>query len=448
MLNKKILAAAIATAFTINANAAIDLASATTQTKSYASETLGTVTAGKATVTNLTNLLDVTSPVGFTIATGQSKYVRVNLGNAAFGAAPTLAVAASGGGAAPTATIAQGGTADDVFVIFEVAAGPLAADSVGIADVLTLAAASYKVSSTLVSSVTYTLYETAGDAVNETGALFTDTSSMTSVASANTGDFSTSETLTATVASQFKKVLDDAGTATVFENSVGAIDADGLLATGTFYKADGNPVAIADISAVTQVVTFAGDFSVGAWTLAGAADCSGADVAALTLDTAKAVATSAAYATTTAAWLCVDNTAAKSALAKGSYSATLVTDKATNSIGTIIYDTTAISVPYLTTFSGYNQKVYLINSGGQAANYITTFVSEDGVTATGGTGATGTIPAGEMVTIKATDLTTIVGGTRTSATIEIEAEAGNIKATSQTVNLATKTTDTVVLAVK
>jgi hypothetical protein len=50
-----------------------------------------------------------------------------------------------------------------------------------------------------------------------------------------------------------------------------------------------------------------------------------------------------------------------------------------------------------------------------------------------------------MVSIKATDLVTLTGKTRTSAIIEIEAQDTAITATSQTVNLTNGGTDTVSL---
>jgi len=115
-------------------------------------------------------------------------------------------------------------------------------------------------------------------------------------------------------------------------------------------------------------------------------------------------------------------------------------------IGSITYNTKSVEIPYVTTYSDYNQRIYLTNNGGQDANYVTTFISEDGVTATGGDKAIGVIPAGEMITIKAKELVTIVGGTRTNATIEIEGQ--NIDAVSQTVNKSDGSTDTLVIEVR
>ncbi len=50
-----------------------------------------------------------------------------------------------------------------------------------------------------------------------------------------------------------------------------------------------------------------------------------------------------------------------------------------------------------------------------------------------------------MHTIKATDLVTFTGGTRGTATIEIEAQTGSLKVVTQIVDLGTGMTDTILL---
>ena len=89
MLNKKIVAAAVAAAFTQGAVAAVDIDGTGTQKITYASEL---VTAGSdtLTVTNLAGLLDVTAEVGFTIGDGTSKYVRIDFSDATFKSVASL----------------------------------------------------------------------------------------------------------------------------------------------------------------------------------------------------------------------------------------------------------------------------------------------------------------------------------------------------------------------
>jgi hypothetical protein len=81
----------------------------------------------------------------------------------------------------------------------------------------------------------------------------------------------------------------------------------------------------------------------------------------------------------------------------------------------------------------------------QSGLWTSTFSTENGVTATDGTAATGTAAAGEITVLKATDMVTFDGGTRGSATIEIEADSNNLDVVMQTVNLEDATTDTVIL---
>ena len=114
-------------------------------------------------------------------------------------------------------------------------------------------------------------------------------------------------------------------------------------------------------------------------------------------------------------------------------------------LGSVIYDTTSVEVPYVTTYEGYNQRIFIDNRGATDAYYSTTYTTENGVTAADGASATGTLAAGEMHTIKATDLVTFTGGTRGTATIEIEAQTGSLKVVTQIVDLGTGMTDTILL---
>ena len=135
--------------------------------------------------------------------------------------------------------------------------------------------------------------------------------------------------------------------------------------------------------------------------------------------------------------------AADDVIAKGAYSAAMsVNTDITGAIGSIKYDTTTIEVPYITTYDGYNQRIFIDNRGSTAAYYSTTFTTESGVTAAAGASGTGTLPANTMSVVKVADLVTLTGGTRGSATMEIEAQSSSIFVTSQIVDLGTGVTDT------
>jgi hypothetical protein len=438
MLNKKILAAAIAAGLTTSAFA-IDVNDTTTQVLTYASEAVTADVDGRFTATNLGGALDIDSVLGFTIAVGTNKYIRYQLTDAVFDAtivAGDITITETlGATAVPSVAVSQGGAIGDDFVILEISTGTadLAAD-----DTVNLATATFDVNATGQSSVSYALYETAADAVNQTTSLSSGSGVFTTVASGNTGDFVTATEQTATVASVF--TLYTGGVT----DEIGLIDGDQLLSAAGYLVPGGGAAGVADVATLSQEVTIAGDFSFGdTWFLHTSATCAGGATTALTVNEAENSATSAADITlTTDYWLCNTNSVAEDTILKGSYVATLVDDGTVNTLGTIIYDTTAISINYLTTFAAYNQRIYIINTGTNDASYTTSFLSEAGVTATAGTAATGVVPAGEMVAIKASDLVTLTGKTRTSATIEIEADDSNIVATSQTVNLGDGSTDT------
>lgn len=443
MLNKKLLAAAITAAISMNVNAAQDLNDPATVAQVVASEF---VTAGAVVVvTNGSGTdsdYDIQSEVGFSIADGTSKYVRIELTNAVFQTAVTAVEFTSSNLNAGFA-ISQGGALDDNFVVVEVSA---VGGDIQQSDTITMAAADFEISQTATATAQYSLHDSAVDAVNGANALDTASGEVVKVASITSGDFVVAGDSIATVASgftDFDPANSDAISATV--GQVGSLDTSEYL-SGAGFKPDGTAVVAADLITAGQNVTVSGDFSFGTWKLGALANCGGdaADVA-LTANADEDGADPEAIANVNLVkYLCVTVNGTE-VVNKGSYTISLDTDELTNTIGTLSYDTTSIEVPYLTTFSSYNQRVYMTNSSSSDASYSITFISEDGVTATAGTGATGTIPAGEMISIKATDIVTLTGKTRTAATIEVEAEDSAITAATQSVNLSNGGTDTTVL---
>jgi hypothetical protein len=190
-----------------------------------------------------------------------------------------------------------------------------------------------------------------------------------------------------------------------------------------------------------QDIVITGDVSVGTFTSQTGADCTGGTIAC-TKAADNASCTIAATAARADMYFCV-TLAADDVIAKGAYSAALATDTGvTNALGSIKYDTTTVEVPYITTYEGYNQRIFIDNRGATSAYYSTTFTSEAGVTATAGASGSGTLPANTMSVVKVADLVTLTGGTRGSATMEIEAQSGSIFVTSQIVDLGTGVTDT------
>jgi len=445
MLNKKLLVATIAAVFATSATAAIDTNTTTAAdvgTVKFANEAIPTLTDGAFELTNLNNALDIEAQIGFSIPANATRYARIDLANGEFSATPAIT------GAGFTSSIAQGGNGSS-SVIFLITAGGLdVAETV----VATVAAATFDVMPAGALSVTYGLYETAGAAVAKSTPLASSSATMVTYANANTGKLTGAEKATATVASQFTAFstvaadgADTTDTATVA--SVLRLTPNASVVDGDFIGPTGADYTDAMLfGAASQDVTFTGKFGFGDWSL-DAPSC-GNGQNAVVINDAKTSATADVVVNTDELLLCV-TVDGEEAIEKGSYS--VMIEKPLTSVsdaGSIVFDTTSVTIPYLTTFADYNQRVYIRNDSSVAASYTTSFVSEAGVTAVAGSAATGSVPANSLIAIKASDLVTLTGKTRTSAVIEIEATAVNVTATTQTVNLSDKSTDTVKLDVQ
>lgn len=453
MLNKKILAAAVAAALTTqSAFAAVNLNTDTGDIL-VAAESVGAANLdadGLVVLTDAGTVLDVENLVGFSIAKTTSKYVRYDLTNGEFATVTSIDDTVN----TAVTTVSAGGVGES-FAVFELAADAASVTSAG---TITLDA-TYAMTNNSTLSIKYRLFETAQDAVNAaSNGLATSNGVIAEIASVVTGTFSTKATAEAKVSSQFEDFDGAGGT----QANLNVIQATGLVditpqsvTTDSTTDFDGASLGVA-----AATVTFSGDFTFGEFTYGTGTwgfDEDGVFTATNATLNANGSVT-VPYAASIFEVELTDVDGEEDVAVKGSYTAALagviatgVTTPSTaigtftEASGTITYDTTSIPVPYLTTFEGYNQRIYLTNSSGQDASYSTTFRSEDGVTAIDGPKASGVVPAGEMIAIKATDMVTLSGKTRTSATIEIEAQNSAVTATTQTVNLGDFSTDTVTL---
>jgi hypothetical protein len=305
---------------------------------------------------------------------------------------------------------------------------------------------------------TYKLYEAVDslDALNGTGTEEVSSQALASISFATgqdvSGSFSATN-LTALVAEQFRKFDDgaDADTAADSITAIGSVEY--AVQVDVLAADDSSAVAIADVYTVSSDATLTGDFSFGTWTLNPEDDCSGVPTA-LTVDEDELGATTDAAADFTEQYLCIDASAIVSPdvipKVTTAYSVSLDdNDGVSGSLGTISYDTTSILVPFITTFADNNHKFYIVNSGGTPASFSTTFATEDGTDYAVLDGSRGEVPAGGMVQLKAESMVEFTGETtRGSATIEIEAEASSIQATSQLTNRVNKGSDLTILTVQ
>lgn len=397
-----------------------------------------------------------------------SKWVRLDLTNAIFTAAPALTVAGTN-----TATIIQGGlttgkAAGRSSVVFKVTV-----DTTGTAiaqtDTMAITLASLGVSPSSAVGATIKVYS------SEESALAGNSSTAQSVALADvvtavdgfTSTFA-ANTKTADVEFGFKKIKDVAfGTKTELgslkvETVTGVADADGTGAGAAGVLGLGDAVAIA---ATKSKVTLSGDFSNADYSIS--TDACATDLAvitsgstdnttdkkklAYTFDLGTAVA--AANLTKTIS-LCVSKADNANVLNATAFTAAAAYDKlvdftpaaAAGEVGTIVRNGTTIQVPFVSTFADYKQRLVLVNRGSADVAYNISFTPEAGTTATANAAATGTLAAGKTTVLNSTDVVALTGATtRTAATITVVSSPSKIDAATTMVNVSDKSTDTVKL---
>lgn len=475
MVSKKILAVAIAAAFSSQAFAVVNLDDANNSNSiKYAKEALVTtgsidgndgakyylvandaqVTIGAAALTT-PGVQDASFKLGTGMAVGQKRYVRIGLTNAVFSGTSAAVLGSAGGTNKATAVVVQGGANKDTYVIFEVTAVLAVAQ----ADVFQFSPVNLGIHSA--SGVTYnaSVYETLTSAVNQTAGTALNNKTISNAISVANGlkVTATAGNTVASVDDAFKKFVTTVDYANIGSVVVG-------VETGPLNTASA-AVGLADmISTASSKAKIKGDFSAGEWDLlngnaASKAAClAGTDLAFNTAKT-EVTPTVSVAALNAASTLCVgigsdkvvniaDYTADINyeAVANAAFPAAATTV----TFGSIKHNGTTVQVPYMTTFADYNQRVVLVNRGGSDAAYTFTFTpdSATGAVATAGTAATGTLKAGKTTVLKASDVVTLTGATRTAATVSIVAVNTNIDAATTSVNLADKSTDTVNLTVK
>lgn len=441
MTKKSLLKLAVASAvLSVSSANAANLSDSVSDAISYASELVAANT-----VIDDDNL-DSNVQAGFGVAANTSRYIRFDLTNAKWANAVVASDANVSGVANETIAVATGGTTSDSYVIFQLSAG---ASSVASSDVITFALGSGTVDGVKVTdsgssvSLAYSMYETAGDAVNgtSTGRLANKSETIASFAKGLSVSVTSSEN-TAIVSQAFKKF-----TSSDVEVELGKLSY-GVSATAK--KTDGSAVALADLVTAASKLVITGDFTAvdtaatgDGFYLANAATC-GTSVADGTLNSAKTsaeitVGTTAVtddaicYAVTGSTAIpvqtvkvTVDVTAAAS---------TTTADVAEQTLGTIVRDGTTLVAPLVQIPDGWISRLVLANRGTTDAPYTVTATSETGVTLTAaGSLASGTIAAGKTVVITLDSTTLTGGGARGTLAAVIAAPSSSIDGLYQIVN--------------
>lgn len=405
-LKKVALAAAVACVAAGNAFAAVDL-DAGTGAVTYAKEltVAGTV---------FTTALDTTVKLGFGVSNGQTRYIRYDLTNATWGTAVTAAHLTT---ATSSDVLAAGGGANDTYVIFQITA---TADIPSTQAVTLVNGTGVKVTAATSSVlITYSLYETAADAVNGTGSgrLAVAANKTLAGVAKSTVVTLTTDSAVASVNEAYKKFTSDtalAGSgqlkAIIGEVTIALKDQDAGTVGTQLAKdpATGNDVTFAQITGAGSKVIVSTDKSFAAGTslsdinLATANDCT---TGAISDTNADRTATTSPItignggftgyvcytANGTAAIeaqnfkLAVDFTAGT-----GLTNTAVADDESAADLGSFTRDGTILKAAFADAgISGFGNSIHLANTSGTAASFTTSCLTEAGRVA----GANGTVPA-------------------------------------------------------
>lgn len=116
-------------------------------------------------------------------------------------------------------------------------------------------------------------------------------------------------------------------------------------------------------------------------------------------------------------------------------------------LGSIVRNGTQLITPYITTTSGYLSRVMLSNYGSRDISYTVRLVTDEGKTATAGVAATGTVKAGTLKQINASELVAFSDENkqRGAAIFTFVGASSDIQGIYQTVNLNTFDAQSVVM---
>lgn len=458
MHHKKILALAVGSAFAGSAMAAvtaINLDSSAAQGANLASE----VTLPQ----NVPQDYAVNGQVGWGFSAGTAVYVRYDLGNSAtFAANPTSLAANEPTGAATTGattTLSTGGSGSS-FVIYQVTANSSGSNTTANL-ALVLPGNSVKATTAGSVSLTQTVYDTAANAVagSTTGRLVT-------AKTATLVNFLPSYTFTVTAGTA--QTADASATAGIYKGFTGGLSV-GTVALGTLNNANAGTTPLSNSGGASTantvvgsgtLIRVVGDFTASAnanGTFTGAAlskvflsnqGCSGTaaiNANSLTSTTATFALNSAVISTavTTAGnnTLCITaegNTAIPAATYTAQYipvAATgyTVSSSTATTIGSITRNGGQLTTPWFSTASGYISRFVLTNTGSTAAAYTVAVVTESGNTATTvPAGLSGSIPAGGMVVVNASDIvSSFSGSSRGALTFTFQTGRANVNGVYQ-----------------
>lgn len=461
MLNLKVKTTLFILAFSLNVFASIDISDLNSTPFTIATESFDEddFTDGLLLVVStdvnffFSDDFNISTEVGFSVGVGESRFVRFDLIGAKFGFLnPVLDLGSGSSGF--NGTISDGGV-DETFIIFEItdSSSPIQRD-----DVLNLSVL-YNVKSDQDVVASYRLYETSAGAVNEIPELLLASESATlfQFSSGFQSDFSQSNNVVATVSSNFTE-FDSSSTKTNSSTigQLGSFNVNDLVVPGVVNTRSW-PIDIdlfIDTSLNAAQVTIEGHFSVGTFSVS-ESECGITPVvnpAAVFANSDNTELTVTPVDITKELFFCLDVTDVtdnEQQILPSEYTiliSPLVEGIDINdNIGEVSYNTTAIEVPYITTFSDYRQRILIVNKSDTDAVYSVDFIAERGIRYTEGQAANGIAVANQVTLILTDDLVELTNGNRVAAIIEIELDDASVAAATQIVNSLSGEVETLIL---
>jgi len=450
-MRKKLITMGLVSALGASTSAlAVDLDATTPTPEAFATDTATLAEANTDGTFDLNfnsgGVVDTTA-IGVGVAGGNQTFVRFDISASEFEGAVATANFSITGAAGTATSVAQGGADGDSFVVFDVTSNTAAAITQA-----SLINFTPNVAASGTAAVTMTVYETLTGAVNQTDSLYSISGTYASFGEGLDVN-SNAGAATAEVSTDFLQFTGSSVSEDIGDFILGV---DG---TSTNMNTGNTVAAITEMLTIGSTdITLTGDVSFGDWYIDETAG--GCAIGGLVVDLVEdtdtfdnATANGTGLLQGTQYNLCVDVDGTE-VINESAYSLTFEWDTGTRptpaadqtiSMGAISRNGTTVQIPYLTTFADYNQRLVVVNRGASDADYSITFTTEGDTTATAGTAATGTVPAGEVLSLKATDIVSLSGRTRTAATLIVVAPSANIDVATNQVNLSDGSTDTVVL---
>ncbi|MBC3764933.1 hypothetical protein [Neptunicella marina] len=420
----------------------------TSQTLNYAVESITSNdynNKGQLVISSNSDTLNLEVEVGFGLSS-DFRYARLDIINGTFNSAfPSSGVEIS---ANYKSTLVAGGGVGDSFVIIELSATP----SVGADTELLFDTTSFNwddIGTPL--EIQYTLYDTADAAVNHLGYLYRKNAVLSQFIRAAGNKFIQSFQhysgfdnnflrFSATFRSPSTFKLGDASETLA---SVGKIRFDQLVAVNTLLPSTSNAISdyrkiIPGVKTDLKSVSISGDFSSITASLNEDDDCSGAAIELLSFSNENSVLTSIDELIDHPVF-CIEASSNTQVIEPSEYYLDFGGSLGKGLLGAISYDAATADLPFITTFSDYKQKIYIVNYAGYPVAYSTQFIAESGkvISLNLKDAANGIIPAKTTLKLNTTDLVEIEGEVkRASARFFFDTKAKNLAVSSQLLSVS------------